>query len=214
MEELIFKYFRDITDHQKAQIKELYPLYKEWNSKINVISRKDIDNIYLHHILHSLAIAKFIDFPQGSTVIDVGTGGGFPGIPLAIMFPQTHFTLCDSIQKKITVVSEISSSLGLQNVTPLRGRAEESGAKFDFVVSRAVTELKNFLPWIWSSLSSGKIGDIDKGVIYLKGGDLENEINEACIKCKIPRKNVTEHNVSEWFSEEFFIEKKIIAIKR
>ena len=157
MENLIYTYFPDLTETQKRQMSALFPLYSEWNAKINVISRKDIDNLYLHHVLHSLAIAMLIKFPAGSKVLDVGTGGGFPGIPLAILFPDVSFYLCDSTLKKINVVKEVSASLGLKNVRAAQVRAEEIDEKFDFVVSRAVTELKNFLPWIWSSLSSGKI---------------------------------------------------------
>ncbi len=212
MEELIFKYFPNLTVEQKDRFTRLYPLYKEWNNAINVISRKDIDNIYLHHILHSLAIARYINIPHGARVLDVGTGGGFPGIPLSIFFPDVHFTLCDSIQKKIKVVTEVKEALSLNNVYPFRGRAEEINGKFDFVVSRAVTELTNFLPWVWNKIEQANPNNPHRGVIYLKGGDLNTEINEACKKNGINMNLVFTKNISDWFNEPFFEEKKIVHI--
>ena len=184
----------------------LYPLYKEWNEKINLISRKDIDELYLHHVLHSLSIAKFISFPAGTTVLDVGTGGGFPGIPLAILFPETRFCLCDSILKKINVVNDISSKLGLNNIRTERSRAEDIDGRFDYVVSRAVTELQLFLPWVWRK--------VDKGVIYLKGGELAEEIANAAKAVRTEMSNISKTEITTWFTEEWFAGKSIIFVKR
>ena len=206
MEKLIYKYFPELTPTQRWQTEQLYPLYKKWNEKINLVSRKDIEQLYLHHVLHSLAIAKFISFPAGATILDVGTGGGFPGIPLAIVFPESRFCLCDSILKKINVVNEISARLGLSNVHTERARAEEIGGKFDYVVSRAVTELQLFLPWIWKK--------VDKGVIYLKGGNLAEEMAQAAKAVKTDMKNISKTEISSLFKEEWFKEKSIIFVKR
>lgn len=206
MEEIIFKYFPELSDEQKRQIAMLYPLYKEWNSKINTISRKDIDQLYLHHVLHSLAIANIIQFSIDQKVIDIGTGGGFPGIPLAILFPETSFTLCDSILKKIRVVEDISGALGLNNVTPLCCRAETIEIKFDYIVSRAVTELKKFMPLVKNIYK--------EGVIYLKGGDIAQEVADCVRDCKIAPNRVHITNISEMFNEEYFIGKKILFIER
>ena len=171
MEELIYKYFPNLTELQQERIKKLFPLYEEWNSKINVISRKDIDKLYLHHILHSLAIAKYINFMPGTKIIDVGTGGGFPGIPLAILFPECSFTLVDSIGKKTKVAQAVAEALDLKNVKVINARMEAVDEKADFIVSRAVTELKNFLPWVK--------GKYLQGILYLKGGDItDNRIFE------------------------------------
>lgn len=204
--ELIYKYFPELTGTQKSQIEQLMPLYREWNEKINVISRKDIDSLYLHHVLHSLAIAKVMQFPKGSSILDVGTGGGFPGIPLAIMFPESKFTLCDSIAKKIKVATEISQALGLANVETICGRVESSPANYDYIVSRAVTELRNFMPWIK--------GRYRNSVLYLKGGDLEEEISLAASSCRLDRNSIKTINISDFFEEEFFETKKVIFIKR
>ena len=206
MEELIYKYFPELTPIQKWQIEQLYPFYKEWNEKINLISRKDIEQLYLHHVLHSLAIAKFISLPAGATILDVGTGGGFPGIPLAILFPETRFCLCDSILKKINVVNDISTRLELSNVRTERARAEEIDGRFDYVVSRAVTELQIFLPWVWKK--------VDKGIIYLKGGNLAEEITQAARVVKADIKNISKVEISSLFEEEWFKEKSIIFVKR
>ena len=214
MENLIYTYFPDLTESQKRKISALYPLYSDWNSKINVISRKDIDNLYLHHVLHSMAIAKLIKFPAGSRVLDVGTGGGFPGIPLAILFPDVSFYLCDSTLKKITVVKEVAASLGLENVRAAQVRAEELNEKFDFVVSRAVAELKKFLPWVWKNVDRGEIAGVKKGILYLKGGELLDEISEAQVLLKIAPQMVGKHEISNWFNEPFFEEKSILYIKR
>ena len=206
MEELIYKYFPELTPIQKDRMAQLYPLYNSWNEKINLISRKDIENLYLHHVLHSLSIAKFISFPAGSSVLDVGTGGGFPGIPLAILFPQTRFYLCDSILKKINVVNDISAKLELANVHAKCARAEHIDGVFDYVVSRAVTELGIFLPWVW--------GKVDKGVIYLKGGDVTKEIANAVKAVKTAPANFSKTKISTLFKEDWFEEKSIIFVER
>lgn len=213
---MIKEFFKDITPEQQELFDMLTPLYEDWNSKINVVSRKDIDKLQLHHVLHSLAIAKFAQmaeiFTPGTKVMDVGTGGGFPGIPLAIMFPQVDFLLVDSIGKKIKVVTEVAGALGLKNVRAVKARAEEIDEKFDFIVSRAVTDLGNFLPWV-----KGKYG---KGVIYLKGGDLNpggnlyQELENAASKCRIEKKKMTFCPIEMWFADEFFKEKYVIYIPK
>lgn len=209
MENLIYKYF-NVTAEQKEQIAALYTLYKEWNSKINVISRKDIELLYEHHVLHSLAILKFAEDAgielNGCNIMDVGTGGGFPGIPLAIMLPNSRFTLVDSVGKKIKVVEGVSSSLGLKNVTALNMRAEAVPGEFDYIVSRAVTDLQNFLPWVK--------GKYSRGIIYLKGGDLALELGNALKKNNIAERNLFVKEISSWFEEEFFEQKKVIFIAK
>lgn len=213
MEELIYKYFPNIGKEQKKQIEALGPLYREWNQKINVISRKDIDNLYLHHVLHSLAIAKHTDFPSGSSILDVGTGGGFPGIPLAIMFPECNFYLCDSINKKIKVVNAVIDALGLKNIVAKQIRAEEIDHSFDFVVSRAVTDLSEFLPWVWKKVKpSGK--NSPRGILYLKGGVVGDQIAAAAEKLNISFDRFSKIEVQTWFKEEWFQEKSIIFVKR
>ena len=213
---MVKDFFRDITPQQEEMFAQLTPLYEDWNSKINVVSRKDIDKLQLHHVLHSLAIAKFAQmaevFKPGTKIMDVGTGGGFPGIPLAIMFPEVDFFLVDSIGKKIKVVTEVANALGLKNVRAVKARAEEIDEKFDFVVSRAVTDLGNFLPWVK--------GKYTKGVIYLKGGDLNpggalyQELENAAAKCRIEKKKMTFCPIEMWFADEFFKEKYVIYIPR
>lgn len=189
---------------------KLIELYKEWNEKINVISRKDIDNIYEHHILHSLAIAEYVrrfygvEAWDGAKVLDVGTGGGFPGIPLALEFPKTEFTLCDSIGKKITVASAVANGMGLKNVTCVNGRAESLGTKFDWVVSRAVTTLDKFYPWVR--------GKFSRSILYLKGGDIQQEISDLVRKFKLNPKNISCWNISEWLKDDYFAEKFVIEI--
>ncbi len=209
MQELIYKYF-NVTAQQREQILKLYPLYRAWNEKINVISRKDIDLLYEHHVLHSLAILKFAESAglelDRSNIMDVGTGGGFPGIPLAIMLPDSNFTLVDSVGKKIKVVESIAASLGLKNVTALNMRVEAVRGSFDYIVSRAVTDLQNFLPWV-----KGKYA---RGIIYLKGGDITVELDNALKKSKITERNLFVKNISEWFNEEFFDQKKVIYIAK
>lgn len=201
---IITHYFPCLTPHQQAQYAALHRCYQLWNERINVISRKDIHHLYVHHVLHSLAIARFIQFQEGTTVLDVGTGGGFPGIPLAILFPQTQFFLCDSITKKIRVVQEITQTLGLQNVTSSHIRAEEIDRTFDYATSRAVTRLERFLPWIWSK--------INIGVLYLKGGDLQEELSACALSVGISQDQIKEIPISRWYIEPYFAEKKIIYI--
>lgn len=202
---IIYKYFPEVTEDQKEKFDKLYPLYEDWNSKINVISRKDMDNFYMHHVLHSLAIANF-PFPEGATVLDVGTGGGFPGIPLAIMFPNVHFTLCDSIGKKIKVAGGIAQSLGLENVTTICGRVESFDQKYDYIVSRAVTELKNFIPWVK--------GRYNQEMIFLKGGDTNVEMSDCAKALRLSQSIFKSTNISDFFQEEYFLEKRIIFVKK
>ena len=199
-------FFPGLTDRQQARFAAMEDLYREWNARINVISRKDMDNLLPHHILHSLAIAKVIDFPAGSTVLDVGTGGGFPGIPLAVLFPETRFTLCDSIGKKIKVAQAVADGLGLDNVSCVNARAEALPGRFDFVVSRAVTDLATFYPWVK--------GKFLNAVFYLKGGDLDDEIAQCVRKCRIDPARIYQAKISNWFSDPWFEEKKIVIISQ
>lgn len=203
--ELILKYFPDLTEEQKRQFAALYDLYTNWNSKINVISRKDIENLYEHHVLHSLGIAKVIRFKPGTKVMDLGTGGGFPGIPLAILFPEVQFHLVDSIGKKVRVATEIAGSIGLKNVTTRHARAEEEKQLFDFVVSRAVMPLTDLLKIIRKNISPKQQNALPNGLICLKGGELEKET--------MPVKNkTTMWNLKEFFGEEFFETKKVVYV--
>ncbi|ACU03646.1 MULTISPECIES: 16S rRNA (guanine(527)-N(7))-methyltransferase RsmG [Pedobacter] len=202
---LIQEYFKDLTEKQIAQFDQLYSLYSFWNAQINVISRKDIDELYERHILHSLGIAKFCTFKPGEKVLDVGTGGGFPGIPLAILFPETYFHLVDSIGKKIKVVTEVASALGLENVKASHLRAEQVTDKFDFIVSRAVTRLIDFYPWIKGKFNKDSKNAIQNGILYLKGGDLTEEIAESGLKAEL-------YPLSAYFKEEFFETKYVVYI--
>lgn len=203
--DIILKYFPDITEEQKRQFGALYELYTDWNSKINVISRKDITNLYEHHVLHSLGIAKYISFRPGTSVMDLGTGGGFPGIPLAILFPDTSFHLVDSIGKKVKVATEIASAIGLKNVTTRHCRAEEEKQLFDFVVSRAVMPLTDLLKIIRKNIKKEQNNALPNGLICLKGGELSNEV--------MPVKHQTEiYNLSDCFSEDFFETKKVVYV--
>ncbi len=203
--ELILKYFPDITTEQKDQFAQLETLYKDWNEKINVISRKDTESLYEKHILHSLGIAKVMAFADNTKVLDIGTGGGFPGIPLAILFPNAQFTLVDSIGKKITVVKGVAESLGLKNVTAHHLRAEQLKEKFHFVVSRAVTQMPVFLSWLRGKFEKDQFNPKHNGVLYLKGGDLGEEL--AGIKCEIVQ-------LKNYFEEEFFDTKKVVYLSK
>lgn len=206
---LIEKYFPDMTTTQRNQFAALEGLYRQWNEKINVISRKDIDQLYLRHVLHSLAIARVCSFDSDARILDVGSGGGFPGIPLAILFPESKFTLIDSIGKKVSVIRAVAETLRLDNVNPVQGRAEELTAKFDYVVSRAVTRMAPFTDWVWSKIEKGQKGALPNGILYLKGGDLKEELAEAGKKYII-------YDIADFFAEDFFAEgdKKVVYIPK
>ncbi len=204
MEEIL-KYFPNLSDDQRRQLEQLDGLYHDWNSKINVISRKDIDNLYLHHVLHSLAIARFTRFKAGTRVLDFGTGGGFPGIPLAILFPETSFTLIDGTGKKVRVADEVAKAVGLKNVTAVHRRGEEEKGQYDFVVSRAVMPLPDLMKIVRKNIARKSSNAIENGVIVLKGGDIADEVK--------PFKHIAEVNeINSWFSEEWFNEKYVIYI--
>ena len=203
--EKILEYFPSLTDKQKEQFAALYDLYFDWNNKINVISRKDIENLYLHHVLHSLAIAKAIQFRPGTTVMDFGCGGGFPGIPLAIMFPETRFHLVDSIGKKIRVATEIAAAIGLTNITATHSRVQEIKEKYNFVVSRAVMQLPELIKICKKNISKEQINALPNGVICLKGGNIEGEIQ--------PFRNYVETtDLATYFKEDYFKDKKIVYV--
>jgi 16S rRNA (guanine527-N7)-methyltransferase len=203
MEEII-KYFPNLSENQLLQFKKLEELYHDWNAKINVISRKDIDELYIKHVLHSLGIAKVMEFQHKTTVLDVGTGGGFPGIPLAILFPETRFYLIDVIAKKIKVVNEVATALGLENVKAEQIRAENVKGDFDFIVSRAVTNMPDFVSWINDKIKKQQKHELKNGVLYLKGGDLTEELKD------FPK--ATQYNLSDYFSEDFFETKKVVHL--
>ena len=202
---LITKYFPNITDKQLHQFRQLQELYSFWNSQINVVSRQDIENLYEKHVLHSLGIAKVINFKSGTTILDVGTGGGFPGIPLAILFPNCQFHLVDSIGKKIKVVTEVSQAIGLTNLTTQHERAENVAKDYDFIVSRAVTRLKPFFDWVKDKVTKNQFNDLRNGILYLKGGDLTEELEEFGGKHE-------QYSLSDYFSEEFFETKKVVYV--
>ena len=202
---IISQYFPDLTEKQQDQFAKLYALYADWNEKINVVSRKDIENLYVNHVLHSLGIAKVMSFKPGAHVLDVGTGGGFPGIPLAILFPETNFHLVDSIGKKITVVNAVAEGLGLKNVKGEQIRAEQIKNKYDFIVSRAVTRLKEFYGWIHQKVKDKSIHELDNGILYLKGGDLEAELTEL-------KKPYSLYDLPNYFKEDFFETKKVVYV--
>lgn len=202
---LIKKYFPEITEQQEAQFDQLLPLYNEWNEKINVVSRKDIENLMLHHVLHSLAIAKFLPFRPGTEVLDVGTGGGFPGIPLAILFPETQFLLVDSIGKKIKVVEGVAEALGLSNVQAKHMRAEDVDQDFEFIISRAVTRLTPFYYWVKNKISPNHFHTQRNGLLLLKGGELTEEIAELGKKAKVI-------DLTSYFKEDFFETKKLVYV--
>jgi len=203
--EIIQKYFPSLTDEQINKFNQLQKIYSEWNSKINVISRKDIEHLYLHHVLHSLGIAKIIEFNNGTKIMDAGTGGGFPGIPLAILFPEANFFLADSIGKKIKVVNNVAKELELNNVIAQQIRVEEVKEKFDFIVSRAVTSLDVFYNWIKTSINTKNSNNIPNGILYLKGGDLNEELKSLKKSYKI-------YNLNNFFTEDFFETKKVVHI--
>lgn len=204
--QLIEKYFPNLTEEQKKQFDALYDLYTDWNSKINVISRKDIENLYLHHVLHSLGIAKVIQFKPGTTLMDVGTGGGFPGIPLAILFPECHFHLVDRIGKKVRVAQEVADAIGLKNVTFRHCGVEEEKTKFDFIVSRAVMPLGDLVKLIRKNVSKNQLNGLPNGLICLKGGELQHEIQ--------PYKNTAVlYDLKDYFSEDFFDTKKAVFVQ-
>ena len=204
---LICKYFDGLTELQKNQLSALGNLYEEWNEKINVISRKDLDHLYERHVLHSLAIARVIRFKKNTKILDVGTGGGFPGVPLAIFFPDSQFHLIDSIGKKIKVVQNIIDSIGLQNATTEQIRVESVNGKFDFVVCRAVTRMAKFYSWVRSKISETSFNDLKNGILYLKGGDLEEEMKEL-------NRPYQTFNLKQYYFEEFFESKKVIFITK
>ncbi len=203
MEEII-KQFPGLTEKQKQQFAQLEALYTEWNAKINVISRKDIDELYIRHILHSLGIAKVMEFKPGASVLDVGTGGGFPGIPLAILFPETNFYLIDVIAKKIKVVQEVAAALGLKNVRAEQKRAETVNEEFDFIVSRAVTNMPDFVKWVRGKVKKDQNHELPNGILYLKGGDLTEELEVF--------QRVTLFNLSDFFKDDFFETKKVVHL--
>lgn len=205
-EEIIFQYFKDINDEQRVQFRALGPLYQEWNAKINVISRKDIDNLYMHHVLHSLGIAKVVNFRQGSNILDIGTGGGFPGIPLAILFPNCKFKLIDSIGKKTRVAAAVANAIGLKNVVVEHRNAIEEKNKYDFVVSRAVMNASDLVKLIRKNVSKEQRNALPNGLICLKGGDMTEEV--------APFKNHSEiWDLKSYFDDEFFDTKKVMYIQ-
>ncbi len=202
--EAILKQFPDLSDNQILQFQKLQGLYEDWNAKINVISRKDIDELYTRHVLHSLGIAKIIEFRPGSKIMDVGTGGGFPGIPLAILFPEVDFYLIDVIAKKIKVVNEVAAGLGLKNVKAEQKRAELVKQEFDFIVSRAVTNMPDFVKWVDDKVAKKQNHELANGILYLKGGDLTEELKD------FPK--ATQYNLSDFFLDEFFETKKVVHL--
>lgn len=202
--ELILKYFSNLTETQIGQFRDLEDLYKDWNTKINVVSRKDINELYLRHVLHSLGIAKVISFKNNSSIMDVGTGGGFPGIPLAILFPNCEFHLVDSINKKLRVVNDVADVLGLQNIKTTHSRVEVIDGQYDFIVSRAVTAMPEFTQWIKGKIKRKQDNDLKNGILYLKGGDLFEELRQY--------NKVQLFPLSNYFQEDFFETKKVVYL--
>ena len=205
--DLIIKHFPDITERQRQQFESLGALYEEWNARINVVSRKDMEHLYTRHILHSLAIAKVCQFEAGARVVDIGCGGGFPSVPLAIMFPEVEFVGCDSIAKKIRVVEGIKAGASIDNLTAVNSRAEQLGQKFDYVVSRAVTEMARFMPWAWPLLRKGQRGTLPNGILYLKGGELAEELAAT-------RRHWDLYDIRTMFDDEFFDTKRVVYTKK
>ena len=201
---IVFKYFPNLSVKQQEQLARMESLYQDWNLKINVVSRKDIDELYLRHVLHSLGIAKVMEFNPGASVLDVGTGGGFPGIPLAILFPESQFTLVDSIGKKIRVVNEVVAGLGLKNVMVIHSRVEEIPGQFDFIVSRAVAAMPTFVHWTTGKIRKKSIHSLPNGILYLKGGDLSEELQDY--------KKARIYPLTEYFEEDFFETKKVVYL--
>ena len=201
---LLLKYFPELSDVQLHQFRALQGLYEDWNSKINVISRKDIESLYLRHVLHSLSIAKLIQFKEGSKILDIGTGGGFPGIPLAILFPYVEFHLVDSINKKLNVVNGVAGSLGLVNIKTTHSRAESIQGNYDFIVSRAVTTMPDFVSWVKNRVAKKSLHNLRNGILYLKGGDLTEELKLY--------KKATLYDLNTYFEEDFFETKKIVHL--
>tara|TARA_R110002096_G_scaffold183981_1_gene362266 strand:+ start:10576 stop:11205 length:630 start_codon:yes stop_codon:yes gene_type:complete len=201
---LILKYFPNLNDDQIHKFKQLESLYQDWNLKINVVSRKDIDELYLRHVLHSLGIAKVIQFKNGSKILDVGTGGGFPGVPLAILFPECSFHLVDSIAKKLKVVDEVVEGLGLTNIKTTHSRVEDINGKYDFIVSRAVAAMPTFVHWVKGKVAKAQNHELKNGILYLKGGDLTEELKDY--------RTITLYNLSDYFSEDFFETKKVVHL--
>ncbi len=202
--DIIFNYFKDLSPKQIEQFKQLEYLYKDWNQKINVVSRKDIDELYLRHVLHSLSIAKVIEFKKGSEILDVGTGGGFPGVPLAILFPEVQFTLVDSIGKKIKVVEDVVRGLELKNVKVVNSRVEEISGQFDFIISRAVAAMPTFVRWVNGKIHPESKNDMPNGILYLKGGDLSGELAD------FPEAEFYE--LTDYFDDPFFESKKVVYL--
>ena len=202
--DIIRKYFKNLSATQIQQFEKLQELYEDWNLKINVVSRKDIDELYLRHVLHSLGIAKVVQFKPNTKVLDVGTGGGFPGIPLAILFPETQFHLVDSIGKKIKVVNDVSEGLGLQNIKTTQGRVEEIKGTYDFIVSRAVAQMETFVRWTKGKINKKQQHPIKNGILYLKGGDLSDELNKYT--------SATIYDLTDYFKEDFFETKKVVHL--
>lgn len=202
--DIIFKYFPNLTETQKDQFQHLEDLYQDWNQKINVVSRKDIDELYLRHVLHSLGIAKIQNFLPGTSILDVGTGGGFPGIPLALLFPESQFTLVDAIGKKVKVVEEVIEGLGITNVTAIHTRVEDLNTQFDFIVSRAVAAMPTFVRWVKGRIRKESVHDLKNGILYLKGGDLAEELRNY--------RTVHIYDLSDYFEEDFFETKKVVYL--
>ena len=205
--DLILNYFPDITERQKQQFESLGALYEEWNARINVVSRKDMEHLYTRHILHSLAIAKVCQFEAGARVVDIGCGGGFPSVPLAIMFPEVEVVGCDSIATKIRVVEGIKTGAGIDNLTAVNSRAEQLGQRFDYVVSRAVTEMARFMPWAWPLLQKGQKGTLPNGILYLKGGELAEELAAT-------RRHWDLYDIRTMFDDEFFYTNRVVYTKK